>query len=322
MSQGGKLGRIGVTPVGYDDIGAILEGLGEGFGYTGLDWDDLKKPSIVSEFDVLFLNCASEIPAASGALRDNLRGFVGKGGTLYASDWAGDVIGEAMPGRLELERTGTEDEVEACVVDPGISEFLGRTVKLTFDLPGWNVVNRAAQGVRILVAGDVNTDEEEVRGSPLLVSFREEKGEVLYTAFHNHEQTEQCEEGIIRHLAIRPVLMGVARAAAEESRRANFDVGKEVYATVNRGVPLELSGHRSTGPCSLRFVLAWQGDASMELHIQPPGQSSPQVHRAGHSPLIVEASSRSGGDWRCAILPRFVSAPNFPVVLTVCRRSS
>lgn len=49
--------RMAVTPAQYDNMGRLLDGLGEGYRYTGVDDFDLGSLSKLREFDVLFLTC-------------------------------------------------------------------------------------------------------------------------------------------------------------------------------------------------------------------------------------------------------------------------
>src|SRR5260370_11610226 len=83
--------RLAVTPTQNDnlgkcdDMGKLLESLGKGYQYTEYPIRDLTNAKKLADYDVLFLTCAPG--GVEEAVTSNLRDFVGKGGTLYASDW-------------------------------------------------------------------------------------------------------------------------------------------------------------------------------------------------------------------------------------------
>ena len=111
--------RIAVTTPRFDDMGKLLRTLGDGYRFETLSIDDLVNPAWMVRFDILFLTCdgwserwsggdvgAFERPGFSygtyrqdlfGSLYDNIRRFVTKGGTLYASDFRYTVVAAAFP---------------------------------------------------------------------------------------------------------------------------------------------------------------------------------------------------------------------------------
>jgi hypothetical protein len=115
--------RIAVTPPSFDDMGKLLDGLGNGFRYTTLNEDAIRTPGSLDQFDIVFLTC-SGWPASwgvvdGGAIREGvsqgtmnpriaarvgqtLREFVERGGTLYASDLHHYMICLAFPHRGDV----------------------------------------------------------------------------------------------------------------------------------------------------------------------------------------------------------------------------
>ncbi len=108
--------RIAVTTSRFDDMGRLLRSLGEGYRYETLSIDDLQVPTSLDRFDILFLTCdawawgtfAGEFgrPGVSFGtyprapferLAENVRRFVTRGGTLYASDFRYTVVAAAFP---------------------------------------------------------------------------------------------------------------------------------------------------------------------------------------------------------------------------------
>ena len=114
--------RIAVTEPMFDDMGKLLNALGDGYQHTQIDDEDLIKPTGLDRYDVLFLTCGGwphtwALTTSDKALRpgliisemrpeirqklvDNLIKFVGRGGTLYASDLRTEFLYYAFPERI------------------------------------------------------------------------------------------------------------------------------------------------------------------------------------------------------------------------------
>ena len=116
--------RIAVTKPRFDDMGKLLDALGAGYHHTPIPDEDLIKPAGLDRFDVLFLTCggwpaawASKLgntairpglgsgemrPDIEERIKQNLNKFVGRGGTLYASDLRCEFLYYAFPQRIPL----------------------------------------------------------------------------------------------------------------------------------------------------------------------------------------------------------------------------
>lgn len=326
---GNRANRFLVTPSGFDDIGAVLDEMGEGFAHGEIDWDDLKNPESLAGCEVLFINCAAESGDEDYAqeIALTVRAFVRNGGTVYCSCWATAVLEAAFPGtcRHGGSYSGT---VNAKVTEAGLEEFLGRS-RLNVTLCGWWPTrnDRRFDG-QVFLTGMVNPDEvgedeESTRiddGSeyPLLFSFRAGRGHVIYTAFHNEEQTSEDEKKLLRYLVLRPVLAQAAGAVAEIAKAAACVPGREILATVDRGKRSAAYVYQSSGSEGLMYVLAWTGGGQMRMVItNPAGKVCADVH--GASPLRFEADA-SAGKWFCVVEGSSVPHNNFPYVLTLATR--
>src|SRR5437879_4309335 len=60
--------RLAVTPKHYDDMGSLLDRLGEGYRHTPILMEDLLDVGRLSQYDVVFLTCDAW-PAEWGNLR-------------------------------------------------------------------------------------------------------------------------------------------------------------------------------------------------------------------------------------------------------------
>ena len=123
--------RIGVTPARpeYDDMGSLLKSLGEGYKYRGFPLEDLGDLAKISEYNIIFLTCSGVAEtwvkdrlgqaardnmikvtvdeATMKRVSDNLRTFVGNGGTLYVSDLHFDLVASAFPELVDFRKVGT-----------------------------------------------------------------------------------------------------------------------------------------------------------------------------------------------------------------------
>ncbi len=210
------------TPTIIDEDGNI--DVFDGFGSMWVE-DFLTDPLWLGEYDILFFNCglstseiASGSPQAQQAL-ENLAAFVDAGGSVYASDWASEVVRLAFPGRLNFygndgqagaARVGSSNaNQQALIIDDGLEGALGRpTITINYNYGQWVVLEtRTTQpdDVYIWVMGDVGTDSwegagEDIENSPLLVQFQHGHGRVLFTTFHNESQVTDDMEDVLNYI--------------------------------------------------------------------------------------------------------------------------
>jgi len=139
--------KLGVTPTGefadafakkvekWDDMGKLLDELGDGYRYEKVSIDTLiANPKSVHEYDVLFLTCNG---GDEDGLKDLLMNYVSEGGILYASDWRFAAVARAFPDVVAdgLIGQGSKQELEADIVDPALSDALKtKKINLRFDL--------------------------------------------------------------------------------------------------------------------------------------------------------------------------------------------
>ena len=298
-----------VTPQGYDNIGAVLDALGEGFAHREVQWDDIAQ-GIPSGCRVLFVNCGSSDtdPDAAGAVRD----FVAAGGSLYASDWAGDVVEQAFPGVLEFDQSGVECTLPCQVADPGLREVIGATLPIHFDLGGWWRVTKWRDGVRVYVAAE---------GRAACSSWLWPRARTCDLHFlHNEAQVSEQEKELLRFLVLRPILAQAAANAAQTVQALQCVPGKEIIATVDRKAQSALYAYDATGTEGLLFVLSWTESGTLRLVVTDP--SGKTVHQAdsASSPLRFEANPAVAGRWTCQVEAVNVAHDNFPYVLTLATR--
>ena len=142
--------RLAVTPRQYDDMGKLLTQLGTGFAYSEIPLAALEDVSKLVNYDVVFFTCGTDSPhwlsktnLGEGdrpgvhiakwnedvleRIREALRAYVGRGGTLYASDWRLTLIHLSFPELFDGEDIveGAAQTLEADVIDDGLRDALG-----------------------------------------------------------------------------------------------------------------------------------------------------------------------------------------------------
>lgn len=152
-----QVANIAYVPGNYDNIEDIVTDLG--YEIDAISYTDLNNYSIVSQYDIIFLNCGSRSGASSSdaAVFNNLAAFVTNGGSLYASDWdvayltggnsnspgcnqPGGFIPDAM---LCSTNNGMSTTITgAQVVSSNLATAIGFTsLDIEYDLGSWQRIN-------------------------------------------------------------------------------------------------------------------------------------------------------------------------------------
>ena len=191
--------RIGVSKVGYDDVGAILEKM-------NLPWREIKDSkfanlSHLKEFDVVFINCQSGGNASSN--REALRQFVEDGGVLYASDCAKSHIQKAFPGKLQIKsNSGFSGDVKCSIEDSDFSRLLNKNqIKIHFNTVLYYAKKvKESQGT-VFLSGAYSGGGKR----PVVVGFPFGKGYVIFTAFHNYGSASRDEVELLKYVILKPI---------------------------------------------------------------------------------------------------------------------
>ncbi len=239
--------NMAVVTGSYDSIEHVLEGLGHQIRHVytasgqatqnaegnvdiidGMDfyWLDtfLADDLWLNEYDIVLFNCGLDDWALTDASNAsvgiaNLTNFVSSGRSIYASDWAAEVVRVAFPGRVNFAgddtvhgdaRIGASDYTLGSEVwDVGLAAALGTDqVTLNLDLGSWVVLDETQYQPSDLhifvVSSNITIYEDWVTVSypeaPLLVQFEHGAGQVLYTSFHNEPLTTQDLTDVLRYM--------------------------------------------------------------------------------------------------------------------------
>jgi molecular chaperone DnaK len=190
--------RIGISPVGYDDVGAILRKI-------GLSWKKVKNKHFrnaekLQEFDILFINCLEGGSASANA--DTLRNFVNRGGVLYASDCAYSHISTAFPEEITFKRNGGfRGDVESCVVSEEFINLLGKeNMNIHFNAVCYYADSLNNSQGQTFLTGNYKGEQK-----PIVVGFSQEAGYVIFTAFHNYGNASKDEQELLKFIILKTV---------------------------------------------------------------------------------------------------------------------
>lgn len=295
--------HIGVTPAGYDDIGAVLRQAG--YSFTPVKLDDLRDFKHLQPFHVIFINCSIGCTGDRSAEATALRQYVSNGGALYVSDYAADYLAAAFPEYLTFGgRSGAAKTVTANVTDLGLQVILGPTVQLTFDMGGWVSIEQSLKAQVHL----------EVNKQPILASFDFGQGHVVYTSFHNKKAlAAQAEAELLRYLILKPL---TARAASTAKSGVVLDLSQEYISTLSKGNSSPWHEYSVVGGEPLLFALSWQGNADCRLAVQSP-DGSIQDSAGNVSPIIIFVPFATSGSWKAQISISETDQVNLPAHLII-----
>ena len=128
---------------------------------------------------------------------NNLRNYVAAGGSVYASDWAYDVVERGWPEAIDFvgadevpdaAQLGENGIVNAVVSDGALAAWLETdTTQVEFDLPVWPPIEGVDPTVSVHMSGPIEyrlgTNVYSLGNSPLLVSFASGDGKVAFSSF-------------------------------------------------------------------------------------------------------------------------------------------
>jgi hypothetical protein len=303
----------------WDDMGKLLDGLGEGFRYEPLAISELVRRSeagTLNEYDVIFLTCSSA--RDEDQLREPLMKYVSNGGILYASDWRYDAIARAFPDVVvpQLRGDGAAGIVHADVMDSALKEVLASDkIELKFDLGEWKPAAFGGPRVKTLLQGKYKLEKKNAEvTAPLMVKFEMNKGVVIFTSFHNEKQNSRTEKQLLEYLVFSLVTAGV-------DAEVNASMSENKF-TPRRSTPLSAPGkdevkktYENEHVCNLRFVLGFRSEGvKLRFNIKSP--DGLQYTKDCESTTVLEVTSAAKGTWTYSVTALEAYA-NFPFTLTV-----
>lgn len=300
--------KLYVTDAGYDNIGAILSALGEGYEIIDIPLSKSNMLEELGEGDVIFINCSGGCGNVAREWSSHLQEFVKNGGSIYVSDWAGSFLEASFPEFIGFDKTGETGRVSVLVTDDGLAETLGGEINLHFDMGNWWKINRVSDDVNVHI---------QANGMPLLVSFRVGGGHVIYTCFHNRAQVSEVETKLLQYLVFKPILSLEAEFALDQIREREFVPSKELYASIaskemstSRQFPIDIDN-----PRTILCIISWKGNAHLSAKLQNPDGETALELTSESSPLNLEYYADTIGKWVIHVNAPFTPYDNFPYVV-------
>lgn len=301
--------KLYVTDAGYDNIGAILAGLGEGYEIIQIPLSKSAMLDELGEGDVIFINCSSDCESVARKWGGHLQNFVSNGGSIYVSDWAGSFLQAAFPEFIGFDQTGDSGMISAIVTDDGLAETLGGEISLHFDMGSWWQINRVSEDVKVHIQAD---------HMPLLVSFKVGNGHVIYTCFHNRAQLSEVEVKLLQYLVFKPILSLEAEFALDLIHEREFVPRKELYESFatkvmspRRQFPIDIES-----PKTILCIISWKGNAHIQASLQNLEGETALELTSESSPLNLEYFADTCGKWIVHVDAPFTPYDNFPYVVS------
>lgn len=311
-------GKLAVTPVGYDDMKSILEKLG--VAPEEITFDQMTSAAALEKYDAIYINCAGEAESPSDEVVTAIKEYVKNGGIVYASDFAAGVVEKAFPGKINFiggsvasAHIGDTGDVTAKVVDSGLASVLGKTsATIKYDLSAWVVVDSPGGGTRVLMTGDTPTTSGTQKDKPLVLTFSEGKGEVLYTTFHNEAQLTKEVEAIINWFGIRTKAGRLASATRELVVKGDDIALQEVVDSINKD-ETKTYYFNATGKADFKLTLNF-GGSEMEITITDPAGKKVASQNV-QKPPYTNSIQADEGKYKIEIVGKDVPESNYPFVL-------
>lgn len=313
--MGGRSLRLAVTPASWDDIGSLLNKLGDGYKYTTINNHDLRELSNLTKYDVIFLNCDSRgrDPRSTSALRQ----YVKQGGTIYASDLRYAQLAKTFP-EFAVHVPGLRDlhgKIQANVLDPGLQRILGEKVTLRFELS-----HRPAAFNPKKTWIYLNTKQQSFSGGPLwvplLTKFQCGKGHVIFTSFHNAKQINGVELKLLMYIVFAAVNSEVESVTRNAFAGDEFEATEVKNLNISQGLSLAEQKLQHDKNGKLRFAIGFRKQkAKLRLEIRTP--DGKVIEHTDTESFIVEIDNAPVGNWQYSVTALQTPFDNFPFTLMV-----
>ena len=219
--------------------------------------------------------------------------------------------------RLRVDYDGAARQtVDAQVVDSGLQESIGNTIRLRFPDNAWEPCRFRGQDVQVLIRGTYVSVRREQIESPLLVRFRQGRGTVIFTSFHNEAQNSQQELDLLRFLVFSAVTAKEEAIAQETMLSGGFSPVKQGQVNHAVGMDSITKKYVSKSGDPLRFSLNFGGSgASLRLTLIAPGGE--KFEKATDETLLVEATGAPAGDWLYTVTAVKIPYENFAYSVSI-----
>lgn len=169
-----QVARVAYVNGSFDNIEDIIASLG--YEAEQITFSQLSDYSIVSQYDIIFLNCGSISGniATNTTVTNNLAQFVTNGGSLYASDWSvayliggdtntsscNEIGGFISDTTLCSVNNGGSGTLNASITNAALANAIGlSTLDIEYDLGSWQKIVTVDESFWEVLVRDANTNE-------------------------------------------------------------------------------------------------------------------------------------------------------------------
>jgi hypothetical protein len=227
-----------------------------------------------------------------------------------------------LRGRLIIDYSGAKRQyVDAQVVDSGLQEAIGGTIRLLFPDNAWDPGRFVGQDVQVLIRGTYISMNREQIEAPLLARFRQGKGTVIFTAFHNEAQNSQQELQLLRYLVFSAVTAKEEALTQETMLSGGFSPVKQSQVNHAAGMDSITKKYQSASGDPLRFSLNFGGGgAKLRLTLVAPGGEKREFET--DETILVEATGAPAGEWLYTVTAVKVPYQNYAYSVSIGTRTS
>jgi hypothetical protein len=333
------LPTILITDPDFDDVGKVLQRVMPELKYQQVALDELLDPARLSAVDILFFNCGgypdnwldkplgdasrdrqtfTPNEAVYGKAQDNVRAFVQRGGTIYASDWRFGFVAEAFGDTVTQTSfaPGKSQRVAAQIVDKGLSGTIGPNINLNFDQDGWYPAALTGKTVKTYIEGSYEDTTGARRTAPLLITFPYGKGNVIFTAFHQESANSKVEHELLKFLVFATLTAETSAVVHEEMLRSGFSPASGSILSASRESPSLTRTYDCPKTGAIRFTVGFE-DVGAKLTLTLTGPNGESLSESGTSTFSIDVDSAAAGTWTYTVEADHTPSEHFPFTVVV-----
>jgi len=224
---------------------------------------------------------------------------------------------KSLRDQINKDDRGVENQrITAQVLDPGLKEILGAEISLNFNTRAWETATFSGKDVVECLRGTYQPIEGARAEAPLLVKFKEGKGAVIFTSFHNEAQNSRQEEALLKYLVFSAVTAKEQEVADKTMLAGGFSPVKRSLESHTSGQASATKSYRSPTGGPIRFSLSFSGQgARLKLRLRAPNGDVFEEETRGT--LVVEATGAPAGEWQYTVIGLQVPFDNFAFSVSI-----
>ncbi len=288
-----------------DDLGGVLAAMS--IPYRSITTAELEDDVFLDRLCAIFIASGS---AGGRQAAPHLARWVERGGSLYVSGFALDVLLDAFPGHLQLASSDTAPAGSTQIaVDPETEAALGQAVWIQASGGGWPQVEKGR------LEAQVHAQARLPQGNvPVVLSFKAGQGWVVYNVLNAASDTTDGQQKLIRFWVIRTLF---AREAASTLQRFPAAYTVPILIADTPRPTTEYSYTARSGD-DWDAALLWNGGAFSMTLLSP--LSATTTLQGASAPLVMPVRNSLGGTWKMAVSSPEVTSAHAPFLLMLIPR--